>query len=229
MTQFAIPEGGGAADPSMIVTGADGNLWFTENPGFRIGSVTTSGVFNDRLLPGITFNGSSYVGPTLDLPLGITLGPDGAIWFTEEGSSIGVGAAPSKIGRITTGGTITEFATPTAFSSPFTITNGPDGALWFTEASSNKLGRITTGGTFSEFAITSGSAPPTAIVSGPDGALWFAQGSFASSTGTIGHAVLSNAPQPTPAPSALILALAAMATLGLYGIGRRVSKRDRAA
>jgi len=43
--------------------------------------------------------------------------------------------------------TITEFATPTAFSVPVDITAGPDGALWFTEAVANKIGRITTAGT----------------------------------------------------------------------------------
>src|SRR6059036_907923 len=34
-------------------------------------------------------------------PTGITAGPDGALWFTEEGAN--------AIGRITTAGTITEF------------------------------------------------------------------------------------------------------------------------
>ena len=46
-------------------------------------------------------------------PLGITAGPDGALWFTEAGTG-----GTSKIGRITTAGAITEFPLPTAFSSP---------------------------------------------------------------------------------------------------------------
>src|SRR5262249_20180804 len=58
-------------------------------------------------------------------PFGTVAGPDGALWFTEFGSS--------KIGRISTGGTITEFNVTTGGSQPFSITNGPDGALWFTE------------------------------------------------------------------------------------------------
>jgi hypothetical protein len=57
-------------------------------------------------------------------PVGITAGPDGALWFTEQGTN--------KIGRITTAGMITEFSTLTANSGPFGITAGPDGALWFT-------------------------------------------------------------------------------------------------
>ena len=39
-------------------------------------------------------------------PLGMTAGPDGNLWFTEQ---FGPG-----IGRITTAGTITEFTIPTA-------------------------------------------------------------------------------------------------------------------
>src|SRR5262245_4523867 len=63
--------------------------------------------------------------PTSDShPEGITVGPHGALWFTEF--------AGQKIGRITTGGAITEFSVPPSF--PIGITTGPDGALWFTES-----------------------------------------------------------------------------------------------
>src|SRR2546425_9241603 len=55
-------------------------------------------------------------------PQEITVGPDGALWFTQLGSN--------QIGRITTGGVITEFAIPSANSGPRGITTGPDGALW---------------------------------------------------------------------------------------------------
>jgi virginiamycin B lyase len=69
--------------------------------------------------------------------MGITAGPDGALWFTESASG--------KIGRITTGGQIQEFSLPSVSTHPLGITAGPDGALWFTEESSDKIGRITTG------------------------------------------------------------------------------------
>src|SRR5437868_3758914 len=68
-------------------------------------------------------------------PLGITVGTDGALWFTESRTN--------KIGRITTTGVVTEFAVPTADSYPFDIVAGPDGALWFTELFGNKIGRLT--------------------------------------------------------------------------------------
>jgi streptogramin lyase len=44
------------------------------------------------------------------LPNGITMGPDGALWFTETGAN--------KIGRVTTAGVISEFPIPTAGSQP---------------------------------------------------------------------------------------------------------------
>ncbi len=83
--------------------------------------------------PGVV---TEYPIPTADsVPLGITAGPDGNLWFTEWGVD--------KIGKITTGGTITGYPVPTANAQPEGITAGPDGNLWFTESASNKIGKIT--------------------------------------------------------------------------------------
>ncbi|HEV3083830.1 MAG TPA: DUF4214 domain-containing protein [Gemmataceae bacterium] len=101
------------------------------------------------------------------LPLSITAGPDGNLWFTEQ--------AANQIGRITTNGTITEFAVPTPKSQLEHITAGPDGALWFTESGSNRIGRITTDGAVTEFAIATANSSPMAIVTGSDGNLWFTE------------------------------------------------------
>ncbi|HVP61245.1 MAG TPA: hypothetical protein VMT11_11835, partial [Myxococcaceae bacterium] len=80
---------------------------------------------------------------------------------------------PVYIGRITTGGTITEYPTPTSLSAPSAITVGPDGNLWFLEWHADKVGRITTGGTITEFSVpTSASDNPTGIAAGTDGNLW---------------------------------------------------------
>src|SRR5579863_3495640 len=97
-------------------------------------------------------------------PNGATMGPDGAIWFTECFSA--------KIGRITSSGHITEYSAPTPFSNPWGITSGPDGALWFTESSEfiAKIGRITTGGAITEYQLRNGgSYLPRGITTGPDG------------------------------------------------------------
>ena len=77
----------------------------------------------------------------------------------------------SSIGRITTGGTVTNY-TGTGISEPAGIAAGPDGALWFTNSINGTIGRITTGGTVTNFTGT-GISEPFGIAAGPDGALWF--------------------------------------------------------
>jgi virginiamycin B lyase len=105
-------------------------------------------------------------------PAGITAGPDGSVWFTEQ---IG------NIGRITVTGTITEFPLPNPNSFPLAITAGPDGNLWFT--GNSMVRRITTAGVVTELSQTSSPATE-GITAGPDGNLWFAEG-----TGEIGRIV----------------------------------------
>lgn len=108
-------------------------------------------------------------------PFSITVGPDGALWFTEPSGS--------KIGRITTSGVITEFPIPALYpnevrwATPMGITAGPDGALWFTITDRPGIGRITISGVITEYPLP--TAPwglykqPVMIATGPDGALWF--------------------------------------------------------
>ena len=83
---------------------------------------------------------TEYVIPTANSqPAGITVGTDGALWFTEENGH--------KIGRITTDGVITQYQIPTVPSAPAEITASSDGNLWFTEFGANppKVGRLTPG------------------------------------------------------------------------------------
>jgi virginiamycin B lyase len=102
-------------------------------------------------------------GPDKELE-GITLGPDGALWFTEF-----VG---DKIGRITTSGSVKEFPLPTDDAEASNITTGSDGALWFGEVNARQVGRITTQGAIREFPV-GGVSGPCGIAAGRDGALWF--------------------------------------------------------
>src|SRR5689334_10280839 len=76
-------------------------------------------------------------------PVGITAGPDGNLWFTEN--------ATNQVGRITPSGSVQEFPIPTSGSDPAGITVGPDGNLWFTEFFGDKIGRITPAGVLTEF------------------------------------------------------------------------------
>jgi virginiamycin B lyase len=112
--------------PEGITAGPDGALWFAENNVNKIGRITTTGTITEFPVPTATSS-----------PAFITAGPDGALWFTENSF------AGNKIGRITTGGTVTtEFAVPTADSLPFGIAAGPDGGLWVVESNVAKIGTV---------------------------------------------------------------------------------------
>ncbi|MEO8659007.1 MAG: hypothetical protein ABI693_11080 [Bryobacteraceae bacterium] len=95
-------------------------------------------------------------------PLAITAGPDGALWFTDQG-----------VGRMSTSGSFTHFRTASQGAVSFGITSGPDGALWFTQYYLGRVGRITTTGEVTVYPV---DPSPAGITSGPDGALWFATG-----------------------------------------------------
>ena len=183
ITEF--PASGLGSSTSAIVTGPDGALWFTGIPG-EIGRITTAGKLTEYALPQISPPAGSAPGTsgTEALATGITVGPDGALWF---------GGVPDEVGRITTAGVVTELAAGSG-TTPDAITTGPDGALWFT-GSSNQVGRITTAGVVTEYsapgAFPIGPAVPSesqAIMVGPDGALW-----FTDEGGTIGRMTTAGA------------------------------------
>jgi streptogramin lyase len=184
--EFAVPTS--ASTPLDIALGPDGNLWFTEEAGDKIGRITPTGSITEFPLP----TRFSFV-------TGIVSGADGNLWFTEyEGNTVG------KIGRITPAGSITEFPVPTVSSRPFFIARGPDGNLWFTEFGGNKIGRVTPTGSITEFAIPTPSSYPIDIASGPDGNLWFTEGGGSTGGGNkIGRITptggISEFPIPTPA------------------------------
>ena len=116
-----------------ITLGPDGALWFvTQNNGdySGIGRITTNGAFTPYSLP-------SELSSVSD----IAAGPDGALWFTVP-SSWAVYPHFSRIGRITTSGSISEF-TFDEFPAPHHVAAGPDGAVWFTEGA-NSIARIAT-------------------------------------------------------------------------------------
>src|SRR5438128_620340 len=82
VTEFSTGITAGA-QPRGITAGPDGNLWFTERLGNRIGRITPLGVVTEF---------SAGITPSANLQ-GITAGPDGNLWFTEYGGN--------RIGRIT--------------------------------------------------------------------------------------------------------------------------------
>ncbi len=119
---------------NQIVRGPDGNLWFADPNRDAIGRVTPGGHIT-YFTRGLTRWDSG--------PQYITVGPDGALWFTEM---------RDRIGRITTGGKITEFPGKVPFRSFVGgIVTGRDGNLWFTLYHGNELVRMTTSGVVTRF------------------------------------------------------------------------------
>jgi virginiamycin B lyase len=109
---------------------------------------------------------------------GMAAGPDGNVWFTEQNAS--------RLARIATDGSITEFVTPSPDSGPTGLAFDSSGVLWFTEQRVNKMGRLSPDGTFTEFPLRSGRK----IVSprmGPDGGVWYAGTIVETKAGVIGR------------------------------------------
>ncbi len=189
--------------PVSIVSGSDGNFWFTEERGNKIGRITPQGVIAEYLIPtsnsipgGLTRSSDGNLwffenkgdkigritpqGQITEFPVpagsdlvGITAGPDGNLWF--------VGYKPNKIWRMTTSGVITGgFPIPTDGSGTETIIAGPDGNVWFVEDWGNKIGRITPQGQITEFPIPTPLVPGQQnyhdMIVGPDGDIWFTEG-----------------------------------------------------
>jgi virginiamycin B lyase len=159
LTEYAVPTA--ASNPRGVIAGGN-TVWFTEYDGNRIGRFTL----------GVPSSMVEFSIPTFASgPLGIAVGPDAAVWFTEN--------LANKIGRLDSSGTITEFFVPTADSGPTSIVAGFDGnadVLYFTEARGNKIGKISTTGQITEYAIPSPNSSPTEIVwDFSEQALWFTE------------------------------------------------------
>jgi virginiamycin B lyase len=158
-------------------------------------------------------DGGSHNGPIMEFPIptshsvpvGITRGPDGNVWFSEDEAN--------KIGRITPSGDhVDEFVLPPPWPEnnattrgPYDITTGPDGNLWFVEnfGPYDSIGKITPTGAITEYRIPTVNSIPWTITSGPDGNLWFTErgankiGWIDPATGIIGEI---NVPTPASEP-----------------------------
>ena len=131
---------------------------------------------------------------SLKSPDKIALGPDGALWFTQQDPNDK--RAASALGRITTGGDVRAVTLPRG-SRPRALTAGPDGALWYAAAGTDigRLGRVTPAGV-SELLLPGGLDSADGIVTGADGALWFTSGA------RVGRLVPGAAPTFIPVPDA---------------------------
>ncbi len=166
VSHYPIPSSG--SNPTHITMGPDGQLWFTEtgpadsdpaDTGINnLGQISATGEIKEIPLP-----------VTDSDPTGMTLGPDGNVWFTE--------AATGDARRSTAEGVISDpIAASAANSMPGGMTNGPDGNLWFTENATGIVDRLTPDGVLNSFPLSNAGSAPTELAVGADGNLWFAEG-----------------------------------------------------
>jgi virginiamycin B lyase len=159
------------SQPNQIVSGPDGNLWFTESTlnGGVIGRITPSGAI------------STFTLPEGHEPDAVATGCDGALWFTDV--VFGSKRITGRVGRITRAGAIRYFALPTPEAQPAGLALGANGDLWFTAGTPHlvrskskgrrsvpvfvgSVGRITPSGRITEYPIRHLSLE---IVPGPRG------------------------------------------------------------
>lgn len=163
ITEFIPPTP--KSQPYGLTFGPDGNLWFTESGGNKIGRIN----LNDLGKPASPDAAiDEFPIPTAgSTPAYITAGPDGNLWFTEYMSH--------KIGRITPAGVFTEYPI-SATSNPIDITTGPDGYLWYLDDTDGNVGKMSPAGALlGEYPIPTDFSGPNMIILGPDGNLWFTE------------------------------------------------------
>ena len=180
-----------------IAAGPDGNLWFTEFAGNKIGRITTRRVVTEFPIPTAGSRPSaSRRGRTATSgsPRSAATGsggsrrpgrhrvPDPAVPTAARSASRRARTATSGSPRAAPTGRADHDAPapspssplPTAGAYPYGITAGPDGNLWFTESSGNRSDGSRRRGT-SPSSRSRRPAAPVGITSGPDGNLWFTE------------------------------------------------------
>jgi streptogramin lyase len=118
-----------SAQPTDIVAGPDGNMWFTEFATGRIGTIgtgaagTTLGALNYYVLSGGQAFNAGTPSPVTSNPIAIISGPGGKMWATVQFSQ--------NIAMITPG-TATPAEDHVGLPGLAGITTGSDGNVWFT-------------------------------------------------------------------------------------------------
>jgi virginiamycin B lyase len=164
VTPFPLPQHGFggfgfAVDPA-------GNLWYSiqgntlqSGPHVWIGKITISGAHESI---------TEFALPAPDLPASIAAGPDGNMWFFDDGTH--------AIGKMTPAGAITEYPLPYAGRLSETAQEdmipGADHNLWFTDPRAGVVGRITPGGRVTTCDVRANTNPRD-LLAAPDGSIWF--------------------------------------------------------
>jgi streptogramin lyase len=152
----AIPE---ACAHKRLVFGPDDSMWFLLH-GCAVGHGTEELFGGVGRLP--LDDPKAQLVRRLDTsPNDLTVGPEGALWFTESTAIDAAKGEVPEIGRLTAAGQLTQFPAPVQPGLPYTlheepeqIIAGPENDLWFIAegVGANVLARITPAGVTSQFS-----------------------------------------------------------------------------
>jgi virginiamycin B lyase len=154
--------------PSSLTVGSDGNLWFNdEGTHSAVGQFCLTGPPACPTIDAITeYSSGLNLG---GVPFGIGAGPDGNIWFPDNGTTKAVGMINPATHAIS------EYSMPSQASAPSGFAVGPDGNIWFLDSTARAIAVVNpTTHAISEYST--GLNPGSAlrwIKLGPDGNLWF--------------------------------------------------------
>jgi streptogramin lyase len=170
--QFSIPVS--TNRPQWIAAGSDGNMWFTESTGGKVARITPAGVITEFTVPTANAQPQMIIGAS-----------DGNLWFTEFSTTPPPGT--SKIAKVTTTGTFTEFGTlfaPPPPDNPFGLVDRLDGNIWYVANGSSRVGfQGISSGVAGETSIPTANSQPFGIATAPDNNLYYTE----SATDKIGR------------------------------------------
>lgn len=130
-----------------------------------LSTVLTLPITNTTIAGTTTINGTQineYGG--YGNPYGITTGPDGNIWFSDQDESTVFAFSPSTDAQVN--------AYPLSGEDLYDLTTGSDGAVWVTDQENGGADRITPAGIITQYPY---SGLPQGIISGADSTLWIAE------------------------------------------------------
>jgi virginiamycin B lyase len=171
-----------------MATSREGNLWFAEvgHPGVpALGKVTFSGAKSAVVLP------ASDAGGTINA---VSTDTAGNVWYTLSGATSG----QSKVGKVASDGTVSEFPLPGSKESGGAAAIGPDGNLWVAVSGGSagaSLAKVSADGSIVEFPVA-GASSLTWLASGTDGNVWFVDGQKIGKITPAG--VVTEFPVPAP-------------------------------
>ena len=129
-----------AGTPTAMTVGPDGNVWFTDDVDVLVdGRIGTKGTIG-KITPagGLT----TYPTNAYDVPVAISPGYDGNLWFTQRGFF----DVKNSIARMTTDGAVTTVTDLGYFNDveKSALTPGADGNLWLTDRRQSAILRVST-------------------------------------------------------------------------------------